>query len=397
VSKDKKTERLLTRGVDEIIVESHLKEVLKSGKKLRVKLGIDPTAPDLHLGHTVVLRKLREFQDAGHKAVLIIGDFTAQIGDPSGRSEERKPLKEKEIKENMKKYLDQAGKVIDIKKTEIRHNNDWHGKEGLKKMLELMRSTSVQQILKRDDFQKRLSEDAEISLLETVYPLLQGYDSVEVKADVELGGTDQKFNLLVGRRVQRHFGTPEQDILTVPLIEGTDGKKKMSKSAGNYIAINEEPNEMFGKIMSIPDTLLGKYFETLTDIDIPENEKPRNQKLLLAETIVETYHSKKEAEAAREEFLRVFSKKEAPENIPEETVNKEDLEGILSQTHGTATVITVKLGVAKNWSEAKRLVEQGAFRINDEVKKDPKEIFDAHNGDIVRIGPRKFFKLKIEQ
>ncbi|MDO8664654.1 MAG: tyrosine--tRNA ligase, partial [Candidatus Liptonbacteria bacterium] len=284
------------KGVDEVIDRDHLEGELLSGKKLRVKFGIDPTSPDLHLGHAVVLRKLKEFENLGHKIVLIIGDFTAQIGDPSGRSETRKPLNATEIKKNMKKYLAQAGKVIDIKKAEILWNGKWFAKEGIAKMIELSSATSIQQVLRRADFKKRLDEGNDISLLEALYPVLQGYDSVKVKSDVEIGGTDQKFNLLMGRRIQRHFFMKEQDIITIPLLEGTDGERKMSKSFGNYISLDEDPDEMFGKIMSVPDKLVHKYFALCTDVsetDISKLEKelkPRDLKVRLGFEIVKLYH-----------------------------------------------------------------------------------------------------------
>jgi len=383
MTNDEKIKILLTRGVEEIIIKEHLEESLKSGKKLRVKFGIDPTAPDFHLGHTVVLRKLRQFQNLGHKAVLIIGDFTAEIGDPSGRSEERKTLSESEVKKNMEGYLEQAGKIIDVKKAEVRYNGEWHTKRGLKKILELMRSTTIQQILKREDFQKRLSQDAEISLLETVYSLLQGYDSVAIEADVELGGTDQKLNLLAGRRVQRYYNVPEQDILIVPLIEGTDGIRKMSKGYSNYIGLTEKPKEMFGKIMSVPDNLLEKYFVTLTDIDIPKDKNPRDQKLLLAETIVGMYHSENDAKKTKEEFIRVFSKKEMPEEIPQLRI-KNDVLGIVD--------LLIEAGV-KSKSEARRLIKQGGVKIDDEIKKDPTETLNLKGGEILRIGKRRFCRI----
>lgn len=382
-SKDQKIRTILDRAVEEVIVRDHLETALNSGRKLRVKLGIDPTAPDLHLGNTVVLRKLRQFQDAGHRAVLIIGDFTGQIGDPSERSETRKPLSEEEAKKNLKNYLPQAGKVIDVGSAEIRYNSEWHEKEGLKKMLELMRSATIQQILKREDFKKRLDRDAEISLLETVYPLLQGYDSVAVKADVELGGTDQKFNLLVGRRVQRHFNVPEQDIITTSLIEGTDGVRKMSKSYGNYIGIEDEPNEMFGKVMAIPDDLIEKYFVCLTDIDLPKGLGPREAKLLLAGTIVGMYHSPSAAEKAKEEFIRVFSKKELPKEIPSLKIKKKKIN------------IVDLVAKAQNSSKsgARRLVEQGGVKVNDEIKNDPDEILNLKGGEVLKIGKRRFFRI----
>ncbi len=376
-------ERILFRGTEEIIEQKHLEEALHSGKKLRVKLGIDPTAPDIHLGHSVVLRKLKQFEDMGHKIVLIIGDFTAQIGDPSGRNETRNPLSEKEIQKNLKGYLEQAGKIINIKKAEVRHNSEWHEKGGLKHILSITQSATIQQILRRDDFKKRIAEDSEISMLETLYPILQGYDSVAVKADVELGGTDQKFNLLMGRRVQRHFGMDEQDVLTVPLIEGTDGIKKMSKSYGNYIGLSETPENMFGKTMTIPDTLIKKYFTLLTDIDAPDDMDPYRSKTLLAETITGMYYSKKEAEKAKEQWIQVFSKKENPTDAPELKIGKKKI---------SLLDLLIKSGVGSK-SEARRLVIQNAIHINEEVKKNPDEIISIQGGEILKAGKKKFFKL----
>lgn len=375
--------RILTRGTEEIIEKEHLEKALRSGKKLRVKLGIDPTAPDIHLGHSVVLRKLKQFEDLGHAIVLIIGDFTAQIGDPSGRNETRKQLSEKEIQKNLKGYLEQAGKIINIKRAEVRHNSEWHEKGGLKHILSITQSATVQQILRRDDFKKRLAEDSEISMLETLYPILQGYDSVAVKADVELGGTDQKFNLLMGRRVQRHFGMDEQDILTVPLIEGIDGVKKMSKSYGNYIGLSETPENMFGKTMAIPDTLIKKYFTLLTDIDAPDDIDPYRAKTLLAETITGMYYPNKEAEKAKEQWIRTFSKKENPEDAPKLKIGKKKI---------SLLDLIIKSGVESK-SEARRLITQNAIQINGTVKEDPNEIISIQESKILKVGKKKFFKL----
>lgn len=383
---DAKIEKLLTRGVEEIIEADHLREALRSGRKLRVKLGIDPTAPDLHLGHTVVLRKLRQFQNLGHQAVLIIGDFTAQIGDPSGRSETRKPLDESDVKKNMENYLEYAGKVINLDAAETRRNSEWLG-VGLKQILELSRAATVQQILRREDFKKRLEENSDISVLETLYPLLQGYDSVAVKADLELGGTDQKFNLLMGRRVQRHFKQPEQDVLTVPLIEGTDGARKMSKSYGNYIGLAEKPDTMFAKVMTVPDALLVKYFDTLTDLDAPEHTNPRDAKLALAAELVRMYHSA-DADAAKEKWVKTFSGKSAPTDAPELSVD---------ETKDATWLVVRAIGGSK--AAAWRLIQAGGVKLNGEIlTKNPKELLASLNmrdGDILQIGKHRFWKLKI--
>jgi tyrosyl-tRNA synthetase len=383
VSHDKKTVAdLLSRGTEEVIQRDHLEKRLLSGEVLRVKLGIDPTAPDLHLGHTVVLRKFKAFQDAGHHIVLIIGDATAKIGDPSGRSETRKSLSADDIEKNVKTYIAQAGKIIDIKKTEIRWNSEWHEKKGLQTILALAQAATIQQVLKRDDFEKRLKADSEISLLETLYPLMQGYDSVEVKADIELGGTDQKFNLLMGRKVQRHFGISEQDIITLPLLEGTDGVKKMSKSYGNYIGITEVPQAMFGKIMTIPDSLIKKYYTLVTDYDLASYASPYEAKMALGEIIVKEFYSAKEAKEAREEFVRVFSKKERPEDAPK-----------LKITKSLPLLELLIVSGVESKSEARRLISQGAVKINDEQKKDEREIIKAKKGDILRVGKHKFFEI----
>lgn len=393
IADEKQIKRILERGVEEVIDKEHLEARLKSGDTLRVKLGIDPTAPDLHLGHTVVLRKLRQFQEAGHKAVFIIGDFTATIGDPSGRSELRPKLTEKQIKENMKSYLKEAAKVLDIKKAEIRHNSEWYKNKGVEFLIELTSKFTVARSLERDDFQKRLKEGRDVSVLEVLYPILQGYDSVEVKADVELGGTDQKFNLLMGRKVQKRFSCQSQDIITLPLIEGTDGVRKMSKSYGNYIGLSEEPNEMFSKIMSIPDDLMAKYFLLLTDVDEKEIEQlkkdrlqpsiaktlPKEWKEKLAFEIVGLYHDRKMAQKAKEEFERVFGQGELPENIKEAKNKSQILSTMLDA------------GLIDSMSEGKRLIDQGAVKINSQIVTDWN--YKLKEGDILRVGPRKIRKV----
>ena len=339
---------LLTRGAAEVIEKEHLEQALRGSpstmlraRKLRVKFGIDPTAPDLHLGHTVLLRKLRQFQDAGHKAILIIGDFTAKIGDPSGRDKTRSPLSDKEIKNNFKTYLNQAGKVLDVKKAEIRHNSEWFGKNQ-ELILELASKMSMERVLEREDFQKRIRAGQEVTMLEALYPILQGYDSVAVKSDVEIGGNDQKFNLLLGRELQRDYGQEEQVIMLLPLLEGTDGIHKMSKSLGNYIGINESPDELFGKIMSIPDILIAKYFTALTPISDEEIDKieadinsgeinPRDAKILLSFEIVKTYHGEKKAkEAAEAAFVTVLTAAKTYFDASPRAETLQDIEDVFS-------------------------------------------------------------------
>ncbi len=387
---DKKIEELLTRNVEEVIERDHLRAALASGKKLRVKFGIDPTSPDLHLGHAVVLRKLRAFQELGHRAVLIIGDFTAQVGDPSGRSQTRKMLSAGEVKQNEKEYLRHAGKVIDLKKADIFHNNEWFGHAGLAEVMQLAAVASMQQILRRADFKKRLSQNVDVTLLEMLYPLLQGYDSVQVKADVELGGTDQLFNLLMGRQVQKRFGQPEQDVLTVPLLEGLDGERKMSKSYGNYIGLDDEPADMFGKVMSLPDALMEKYFMLCTEL--PKEEiaklkrslKPKPLKERLGFEIVKLYHGEKKAGAAQEEFEKLFSKKEIPEDAPELR---------LAAAAMSALDIVMASGTAKSKSEARRLIEQGGFEFSGKVVDNPVEELAIEGGELVKVGKKMFFKV----
>ena len=388
---------ILTRGVAEVIERSHLERTLKSKKKLRVKLGIDPTAPDLHLGHAVVLRKLKQFQDLDHKIVIIIGDFTAQIGDPSGRSEERRPLGRQAIKRNERNYLKEAGKIINIRKAEVRHNSEWFLKEGTESLIKLAGSSTLQQVLRRADFKKRLKEGSDLTLLEAFYPVLQGYDSVKVKANVEVGGTDQKFNLLMGRRVQRHFELPEQDILTVPLLEGTDGVRKMSKSFGNYVGLDEPPEAMFGKLMAINDNLIVRYFELCTDVPekrikemakLLKNKKlnPRDAKIILAFEIVSLYHGKAKAKAASGEFERVFKAGERPSDIPQIKIGKKKI-GIVD--------LLVEIGFASSKSAATRLVTQGGVRTNGDRITNPKEIIEIpKGGTIIRAGKRKFAEVK---
>ncbi|HEY4520643.1 MAG TPA: tyrosine--tRNA ligase [Candidatus Paceibacterota bacterium] len=384
---------ILERGVDEVIERDHLEGRLAKGDKLRVKLGIDPTAKDLHLGHTVVLRKMRQFQDLGHQAVLIIGDFTAKVGDPSGKNESRPQLTDEQIKDNLKEYLDQASKVIDIKKTEVRYNSEWLAPGGTPFLLELTSKFTVARSLERDDFQKRLKDNRDISVLEILYPLLQGYDSVAVKADVELGGTDQKFNLLTGRKVQRRYGQAEQDIITSPLIEGLDGVKKMSKSLGNYISLSDSAQDMFNKTMSIPDALMVKYFTLLTDVSDTEISQLENDQLnpslasqpqlewkkRLASEIVSLYHGQNAAKQSQAEFENVFSKGKLPEEIPE---HKGAGQSIID--------VMVESGLSDSRTQAKQLIDQEAVTRNGE-KVEWGTLLQP--GDVVKVGPRKFLRI----
>jgi len=390
--------KLLNRGVEEVIKREHLEKRLRAGEKLRIKLGIDPTMPELHLGHAVVLRKLRQFQDSGHKAVFIVGDFTATIGDPSGRSEQRPKLTKDEIKKNMENYVKEAGKILDMKKAEIRYNSEWYQNKDMSFLMELTSKFTIARSLERDDFQKRLKEDRDISILEIYYPLMQGYDSVEVRADVELGGTDQKFNLLMGRKVQKRYGLPEQDVLMTPLIEGTDGVKKMSKSLGNYIGLSETPTEMFGKTMSIPDDLMVKYFTLLTDVAESEIDQlrkdrlrpgsaarsPKEWKEALALEIVKMCHGDKAAGKAKAEFDRVFGAQGTPSEIAEVKVPGRRI---------NIVDLLVKTGLAPSKSEARRLIEQGGVKIDGGVKSELNEQIIPQNNMLIQVGKRKFLKL----
>ena len=399
ITEKSKIKSLLTRAVSETIVGKHLMAALESGKKLRIKFGIDPTAPDIHLGHAVSLMKLKEFQNLGHQAVLIIGDFTARIGDPTGRIEARKLLSPQTIKQNLKGYLKQAGKIIDIDKTEIRRNDEWFGRMGAVKFYDLAAKITVQQIVKREDFKKRIKNNQDITLSEIMYPIFQGYDSVMVKADVEIGGEDQKVNLLMGRRVQRAYGSPEQDVLTTWLLEGTDGAKKMSKSSDNYIGVSEKPDIMFGKVMSIPDTLIIKYFKALTaipDFEISEFESvlktqktnPRDIKKILAEEIVKIYHGGEKAGRAAAEFERVFSKKELPEKIQDVEIIKKDQWDIVG--------LLIQMNFTQSRNEARRLVIGGAVKVDGKTINDPAAKIAIKSGAVVRVGKRHFARIKIK-
>lgn len=370
---------LFNNAVD-IADRAHLEIALASGAKLRIKFGIDPTAPNLHLGHAVVLRKLRAFQDAGHTAVLIIGDCTAMIGDPTGKSATRVPLTKEQVDANCAEYLAQAGKIIDVQKAEIRRNSEWLNGE---LVLRLLPHASVQQALHRADFRKRMEEGSEISVSELVYPLLQGYDSVAVNADLELGGTDQLFNLLMGRQMQKEFSAPEQDVMTMPLLEGTDGVRKMSKSFGNYIGLDDAPAEMFGTIMSVPDALMPKYFALLTDIPMPADMKPRDTKALLAHTITAWLHGEGAAAEAEKAFESRFGKKEIPRDMPEITIHE-----------GTDIADMLLTAGVQSKAEARRLIKQGGVKIDGVAVTQTDTPFTIQTGAVLQIGKLKLFRIR---
>ena len=386
-------------GAAEILPLDELRKKLEravaTNTPLRVKLGLDPSAPDIHLGHTVVLRKLKQFQDLGHQIVLIIGDFTGRIGDPSGKSAARKPLTEEQVLANAKTYEDQIFKILDRDKTEVHFNSEWLGKMNFADVLTLAAKYTVARMLERDDFQKRDTEGRPISLHEFMYPLMQGYDSIATKADIEFGGTDQKFNLIVGRHLQNETGMEPQVVITMPLLEGLDGVQKMSKSLGNYIGIDEEPTEMYGKAMSIPDELMARYFMLVTDMPREEQEQlaqglkdgsvhPRDAKMLLAKTIVELYHGAAAAEAAEQEFVRVFQERDLPSEIEELSIDAAEV--WLPQLLHAA-------GMVSSNSEGKRMIQQGSVRVNGE--KVTEENCTLQNDDVLQVGKRKYRRIRL--
>jgi tyrosyl-tRNA synthetase len=376
----------IRRGTIDIISEEELKKKLLQGKPLRIKLGVDPTAPDIHLGHTVLLNKLKTFQELGHQIVFIIGDFTARIGDPSGRSKTRPMMSGEDILKNAETYQTQLFKILDRSKTEVVFNSEWLGKLGIEGLLKLAGRYTVAQMLERDDFDKRYEADVPISIVEFLYPLLQAYDSVAVRSDVELGGSDQKFNLLAGREIQRDFGQEPQVVITMPLLEGTDGVRKMSKSYGNYIALNDTPADMFGKIMSVSDDLMFRYYELLTQHDLKEVKArhPREAKAMLAEEITATYHSADAAKKARAEFDAVFARKDLPENLEEYVCERREMK---------LADLLVASGMVPSKNEARRLIEQGGVKINGE-KAAADTALSLPPECVLQAGKRKFKKIK---
>lgn len=381
-------ETLAARAVD-LISADELKAKLALGRPLRIKYGADPSAPDIHLGHVVGLNKLREFQDAGHTVVFIIGDFTGMIGDPSGRSQTRKPLTKEQVQVNAKSYQEQVFKILDPARTEMRFNSEWLSPMTFEDVVRLSAKVTVAQMLAREDFSKRYAEQAPISLVEFLYPLVQAYDSVMVKADVEIGGTDQLFNLLLGRELQKSMGQYPQAVLTLPLLEGLDGVQKMSKSLGNYIGVNEPAQEIFGKVMSVSDVLMWRYFSLVlctpeAELAQLKSQHPRQVKDLLARRIVARFHGEAEAQHASEEFARIFAKSELPEEIAEFAIPESEL---------SLPMLLVRCRLATSNGEARRLVEQGAVRIDDQKICDLKIPVAIRSGMVIKAGKRGFARV----
>ena len=389
---------LIKRGIDELISEDELITKLKSKKQLIVKAGFDPTAPDLHLGHTVLINKLRHFQQLGHQIVFLIGDFTGMIGDPSGKNKTRPALDETEIKENAKSYKNQVFKILDPKLTDVRFNSEWSKKLGAEGIIKLASQYNLARMLERDDFNKRYKSNQTIALHEFLYPLIQANDSIALQADIELGGTDQKFNLLVGRELQRAYGQDPQVVITVPILEGLDGKNKMSKSLNNYVGIDESPSEMFGKIMSISDELMWRWFELLSFKSIDEikalkadqvnGKNPRDIKIELAKELIARFHDDQSANLAEENFINQFQKKNIPDDIEEVSIP-------ISESSIPLTNLLKESGMTSSASEAIRMIKQGAVRINEEKITDTKHIIDSGSSAIYQVGKRKFKKITL--
>ena len=393
------TLEIIKRGADDLLVEAELKQKLATGRPLRIKAGFDPTAPDLHLGHTVLLNKMRQFQELGHHALFLIGDFTGMIGDPTGKNATRPPLTREQVVENAQSYREQVFKVLDPEKTEIVFNSTWMDKFSAVDLIRLAATHTVAQMLERDDFSKRYRGNQPIAIHEFIYPLVQGYDSVALKADVELGGTDQKFNLLMGRELQRHFGQPTQCILTMPLLEGLDGVNKMSKSMGNYIGVTDAPADMFGKLMSISDVLMWRYLELLSFRDMSEiagwrvevngGRNPRDIKVLLAQEIVTRFHSRRDAETALEEFEARFRRGVLPDEMPELSI---------VATGGSIAVpqLLKQADLVSSASEGVRMIQQGAVKLDGERVNDKADAVEAGRVVVAQVGKRKFARITVQ-
>ncbi len=399
---------IISRGTAEIVPEGELKEKLASsiasGTPLKIKLGLDPSAPDIHIGHTVVLHKLRQFQELGHQVQLIIGDFTGRIGDPTGKSETRKQLSEDDVRRNAATYREQIFKILDESRTKVFFNAEWLAPLTFADVVQLAAKVTVARMMERDDFTKRFTSNQPISIHEFFYPLMQGYDSVALQSDIEIGGTDQKFNLLMGRTLQKEYGEAAQATITMPLLEGLDGVNKMSKSLGNYIGIQEDPNDMYGKSMSVPDELMLKYYELATDLSNEELQKlsdglaagsvhPRDAKMQLARTFVRMYHGEAAASEAENRFVTVFQKGALPDEIEERIVPASELED-----GGTIRIVKllVLLGLQSSNGEAKRSVQGGAVKVNEVKITDPNADIKVVDGDVVQVGKRMFAKLSVQ-
>ena len=388
----------IKRGVDEILPEEDLIEKLKSGKTLTIKAGFDPTAPDLHLGHTVLINKLRTFQQLGHKVVFLIGDFTGLIGDPTGKNVTRKPLSKDQVSENAKTYQEQVFKILDKEKTEIRFNSEWMDELGAAGMIKLAASQTVARMLERDDFKKRYNNGQPIAIHEFLYPLVQGWDSVALKSDVELGGTDQRFNLLMGRELQKEQGITQQSIVMVPLLEGLDGVQKMSKSLNNYIGITDAPNEMFGKVMSISDDLMWRYYDLLSfrpleeiaelKTRVEQGENPRDIKILLAKEIIARFHDEAAAEGAHQDFIQRFQKNAIPDDMPEIEIALGD-EGIAIGN------LLKEAKLVGSTSDAMRMIKQGAVKINGDKVEDTRLVIAEKGENVYQVGKRKFARITL--
>ncbi|WP_042149776.1 MULTISPECIES: tyrosine--tRNA ligase [unclassified Pseudoalteromonas] len=389
----------IKRGAEEILIEDDLLERLKSGKKLKIKAGFDPTAPDLHLGHTVLINKMKTFQDLGHEVIFLIGDFTGLIGDPTGKNVTRKPLTREDVLANAETYKEQIFKILDPAKTTVAFNSTWMEELGAAGMIKLAARQTVARMLERDDFKKRYANNQSIAIHEFLYPLVQGWDSVALEADIELGGTDQRFNLLMGRELQKDEGQKPQTVLMMPLLEGLDGVQKMSKSLGNYIGITDKPTEMFGKIMSISDELMWRYYELLSSLSLGEIEglkakiaagtNPRDIKIDFAKEMIARFHSQEDAEAAHQDFIQRFQKKALPDEIPELTIT------IDGEEIGIANLLK-EAGLVASTSEAMRMIKQGAVKLNGKEKiSDTKQTFAKGSQEIYQVGKRKFAKITI--
>lgn len=389
----------LERGTEEILIKPELVQKLNKGRPLRIKVGFDPTAPDLHVGHTVIINKMRQFQELGHQVIFLIGDFTGRIGDPTGKSATRPPLTEEQVNQNATTYKEQVFKILDPDKTEVAFNSTWMGKMSSAEMIQLAAKQTVARMLERDDFSKRYKSNQPIAIHEFLYPLVQGYDSVVLRADVEMGGTDQKFNLLVGRELQRMYGQEQQVVITLPLLEGLDGINKMSKSLGNYIGITDAPNDMFGKIMSVSDELMWRYFDLLSFRPLSEIKQlrqqvangfnPRDVKFLLAKELITRFHNKAAAAAAQEDFITRFQKGALPDDLPEVSVDVEKADLPIANLLKNA-------GLVESTSEAFRMIQQGGVKIDGVKVEDRNLLISKGTIAVIQVGKRKFAKVTVK-